>query len=57
MTQPLFGHTTGCDNAVAYAQKYHLDFLDLHFAGNEAKLIPALDALDQIGTLQAVVAQ
>ena len=46
MPQPLFGRTTGCDNAVAYAQKYGVDFLDLHFGGDESKLLPALDALD-----------
>ncbi len=53
MSQPLFGRTTGCDNAVTYAQKYGVDFLDLHFGGDESKLIPAMDALDALGVKYA----
>jgi hypothetical protein len=53
MTQPLLGRTTGCDDAVAYVKKYGVDFLDLHFGGDESKLIPALDALDALGVKYA----
>ena len=46
MNQPLFGRTAGTDDAVEYAQKYKLDFVDLHFRGDEAKLSQAMNALD-----------
>jgi|GEM_PF-6582083 hypothetical protein len=35
MSQPLFGRTAGTDDAVEYAQKYKLDFIDLHFRGDD----------------------
>ena len=49
MSQPLFGRTAGTDDSVQCAQKYKLDFIDLHFRGNEAKLSQAMNALDAMG--------
>jgi hypothetical protein len=49
MSQPLFGRTAGTDDAVQYAQKYKLDFIDLHFRGDEDKLRQGMNALDAIG--------
>jgi hypothetical protein len=49
MSQPLFGRTAGTDDAVQYVQKYELDFIDLHFRGDEAKLRQAMNALDVLG--------
>ena len=49
MSQPLFGRTAGTDDAVQYAQKYELDFIDLHFRGDEGKLSQAMHALDVLG--------
>src|SRR5688572_11587104 len=49
MSQPLFGRTAGTDDAAQYAQKYKLDFIDLHFRGDEAKLSHAMDTLDLLG--------
>ena len=49
MSQPLFGRTAGTDNAVQHAQKYELDFIDLHFRGDEAKLSQSMNALDALG--------
>jgi hypothetical protein len=47
--RPLFGRTTSTHTAVDYAQIYNLDFVDLHFRGDENKLLAAMDALDAIG--------
>ena len=49
MSQPLFGRTASTENAAQYAQKYKLDFLDLHFRGDEDKLRQAMNALDALG--------
>jgi len=49
MSQPLFGRTAGTDEAAQCAQTYKLDFIDLHFRGDEAKLCRAMDALDALG--------
>src|SRR5512139_3301712 len=49
MSQPLFGRTAGTENAALCAQKYKLDFLDLHFRGREPKLSEAMNALDALG--------
>ena len=49
MSQALFGRTAGTEDAAQYAEKYKLDFIDLHFRGNEAKLYQAMNALDAIG--------
>ena len=46
MSQPLFGRTTGTDDAAQYAQDYKLDYLDLHFGGKEDKLRQAMNVLD-----------
>ena len=53
MSQPLFGRTTGTDNALLYAKKYNLDFVDLHFGGDETRLRQALDELDANGVKYA----
>ena len=52
MSQPLFGRTAGTDDAVQYAQKYKLDFIDLHFGGDEDKLQQGMNALDALAVLQ-----
>ena len=49
MSQPLFGRTASTEDAAQYAQKYKLDFLDLHFRGDEDKLRQAMNALDALG--------
>jgi len=49
MSQPLFGRTASTEHAAQYAQKYKLDFLDLHFRGDEDKLRQAMNALDALG--------
>ena len=48
MSQPLFGRTAGTDDAVQYAHKYKLDFIDLHFRGDEDKLQQSMNALDAL---------
>lgn len=48
MSQPLFGRTAGIDDAVQYAQIYKLDFIDLHFRGDEDKLQQGMNALDAL---------
>lgn len=53
MSQPLFGRTAGTGDALSYAQKYGLDFLDLHFRGDEARLLQAVDQLDAAGVRYA----
>jgi hypothetical protein len=49
MSQPLFGRTAGTEDAALYAQKYKLDFVELHFRGDEAKLRHGMDALGGLG--------
>ena len=53
MSQPLFGRTAGTKDAVQCAQKYKLDFLDLHFGSRESELVQAMNALDAIGVKYA----
>ena len=48
MSQPLFGRTAGTEDAAQYAQHYKLDFIDLHFRGDEAKLQRGMNALDAL---------
>ncbi len=53
MSQPLFGRTAGTEDAAQCVQKYKLDFIDLHFRGNEDKLRQAMNALDSSGARYA----
>lgn len=49
MTQPLFGLSAGCNDAVTRAGQFGVDFVDLHFGGDVDELLPALDACDACG--------
>jgi hypothetical protein len=49
MTQPLFGLTTGTDDALERAERFGADFVDLHFGGQADLLPPVLDACDSRG--------
>ena len=49
MKQPIFGRTAGTHNAVDWAQKYGVDFIDLHFGDDEASLMGVMDELDVRG--------
>lgn len=49
MSQPLFGLTSGVENALERARQFNVDFLDLHFGGKEDKLSAGLAKLDQAG--------
>ena len=48
MSQPLFGRTASTEDAAQYAQKSKLDFIDLHFRGDEDKLQQGMNALDAL---------
>jgi len=48
--QPLFGLTTGADEAAGRAAEFGVQFCDLHFGGHEDRLPPALDTCDRQGT-------
>jgi len=50
MSQPLFGRTAGTDDAAQYAQQYKLDFIDLHFRGDEEKLQCTHEQLERMYT-------
>ncbi len=49
MGRPLFGLTTGAQDAVARAGPFGVDFVDLHFGGQSDLLPPALDACEGAG--------
>jgi hypothetical protein len=48
--QPCFGLTLDTHDAARRAAEFSVQFCDLHFGGDEASLLPALDACDQQGT-------
>ena len=49
MSRPLFGLTVGTNEAMARANEFGLDFVDLHFRDDVASLTPVLDACDDRG--------
>jgi hypothetical protein len=49
MSQPLFGHTAGTDDAVSRAEQFGVDFIDVHFRDEVELLPPVLDACDRRG--------
>ena len=49
MTQPLLGVTAGTKEAVGRAQRFGVDFADLHFGDRADSLPPALDECDRRG--------
>ena len=49
-TSPIFGLTTGTEDATSRATDFGVEFCDLHFGGKEELLLPALDACDRQGT-------
>jgi hypothetical protein len=44
--QPLFGLTTGADDAARRTAEFGVQFCDLHFSGHEELLLPAMEACD-----------
>ena len=44
---PIFGLTTGTEDAAARATEFGVEFCDLHFGGNEEHLPSALDTCDK----------
>ena len=50
MAQPLFGLTCGTSEALTRAERFNLDFLDLHFRDDVDSLPPVLDTCDRRGT-------
>jgi hypothetical protein len=49
MTQPIFGITSGAQGTVERAGQFGVDFVDLHFRGQENTLKPALEQCDAHG--------
>ena len=49
MSGPLLGITAGAGQAAERAERFGLDFVDLHFGGDETSLRAALDACDSRG--------
>ena len=50
MSQPLFERTASTEDAAQYAQKYNLDFIDLHFREDEANLQCTHEQLERMYT-------
>ncbi len=49
MTQPSFGLTVGVKDAVARAQDFGVNFVDLHFKDNVPSLLEAVNSLAKVG--------
>ncbi len=48
-TSPQFGLTTAAQDAASRAVEFGVEFCDLHYGGDEAALLPAMDACDGQG--------